>query len=256
LAAKSRFQRRVVVATILFGLATSPFAETIGWLPPPTLMDASIEGQDTATPAAALTATDLLARASRRLAETESIRFELDVEGITFLDTNGQIRLLEAKGELLRPDRVSTSFKAEALGQVISINLIAVGDRAWTTDLLSGNWGEAPQEFAYRPSILFDQKVGIGPVMDQVSDAVRLPDEELEGEEMHRVRAVVDAAVIDPMTYSTITGSPITVDLWIDPETDDLVRARLAEPANDIDPAVWTLDFSAHGEEVSIEPPI
>ena len=55
-----------------------------------------------------------------------------------------------------------------------------------------------------------------------------------------------------------MTGSPVTVDLWIDRETDDLLRARLAEPPqpDKENPATWTLDLVRHGEEVSIEPPV
>jgi hypothetical protein len=209
-----------------------------------------------ATPGATPTATDLLARASARLAETESVRFDLSVEGVTYLDPGSQIRLLEAEGALHRPDRVQTSFKAEVLSQVVTIDLITVGDTSWTTNLLTGEWELAPPEFAYRPSILFDNQEGIGPVMNRVTEVERLEDDELDGREVYRVRAIVDESVIAPLTYATMTGSPVTVDLWIDRETDDLLRARLAEPEDDPDPAVWTLDLSEHGDEVTIEPPL
>lgn len=216
----------------------------------------SVAGQETASPVATPTATDLLERASRRLAETESVRFDLSVEGNTFLDPNKQIRLLEAEGSLLRPDRVSASFQAEVVGQVVTIDLITVGDTSWTTNILTGEWELAPPEFAYRPSILFDNQEGIGPVMGRVTDAERLEDEEIDDREASHVRATVDESVIAPLTYSTLTGSPITVDLWIDRETDDLLRAQLAEPEDEPDRAVWTLDLSEHGDEVTIEPPV
>lgn len=234
-------------ASLLAGLLALPAGRTVAAQEP---------AAGTATPAGTPTATDLLARASQRLAETESVRFTLSVEGVTYLDPNAQIRLLDAEGSLLRPDRVSTSFQAEVVGQVVTIDLITVGDLSWTTNLLTGEWELAPPEFAYRPSILFDNQEGIGPVMGRVTDAQRLEDEELDGREAFRVRAVVDETVIAPLTYSTLTGSPVTVDLWIDRETDDLLRARLAEPADDPDQAIWTLDISEHGEEVTIEPPI
>jgi hypothetical protein len=46
--------------------------------------------------------------------------------------------------------------------------------------------------------------------------------------------------------------------LWIDQETHDLLRARLSEPPGPErpNPAVWTLNLSHHGEEISIEPPV
>ncbi len=210
----------------------------------------------TATPAGTPTANDLLSRASRRLAETESVRFALSVEGETYLDPGGQIQLLGAEGTLLRPDRVSTSFQAEVVGQVVTLDLISIGADSWTTNLLTGEWEPAPPEFTYRPAILFDNQQGIGPVMDRVSDAQLLDDDELDGRKVARVRATVDEEVIGPLTALTMTGSPVTVDLWIDRETDDLLRARLAEPEDDPTRAIWTLDVSEHGDEVTIEPPV
>ncbi len=210
-----------------------------------------------ATPSGAAAAIDLLARASRRLAETESMHFRLDVEGETFVDEGESIRLLEAEGDLRRPDRVATAFKAEVFTRVITLNLITIGDQTWTTNILTGEWEFAPPEFAYRPTVLFDNQEGIGPVMGRVQDVELRGEEEIDGRPTLHVVARVDEAVIGPLTYETMSGSPITVDLWIDQESDDLLRARLAEPptAGD-DPATWTLDLSEHGEQVAIEAPV
>ena len=211
-----------------------------------------------ATPAGASAATDILQRASQRLADTETVHFQLEIEGDTFVDAGENIRLLSAEGDLQRPSRVATSFKASVLGQTVTIQLITVDDESWTTNVLTGNWGEAPEEFAYDPGILFDDQDGIGPVMDRVQEAEQLDDDEIDGREVFRVRAEVEETTIEPLTAGTMTGSPVTVDLWIDRETDDLLRARLAEPSTDDDdePATWTLDLSDHGDEVSIAPPV
>ena len=212
---------------------------------------------ETATSTGTPTAIDLLARASRRLAETQTVHFRLDIEGETFVDDGGAIRLLEAEGDLQRPDRVATAFKAEVLTRVITLNLVTIGDQTWTTNILTGDWETAPPEFAYRPTILFDSQAGIGPVMGRVQDVELLGEEEIDGRESLHVAARVEESVIGPLTYETMTGSPITVDLWIDRESDDLLRARLAEPPDaGNDPATWTLDLSEHGEQVAIEAPV
>jgi hypothetical protein len=208
----------------------------------------------TATPSA----TALLELASRRLADTPTVHFELTVDGETYIDPAKTIRLLSASGDLERPDRVATTFKVEVGGRAVSMQLITIGDKSWTTNILTGDWGKAPFEFAYQPTVLFDNQSGIGPVMGRVRDAERLPDDTIDGKAVYHVRARVDDKVIAPLTYSTIKGSPVTVDLWIDQATDDLLRAVLAEsPAPDRPhPATWTLDLSHHGDKVSIEPPV
>lgn len=223
-----------------------------------TVLSACEPAPPPATPTPALSATDLLASTSRRLAETPTVHFALDVEGETFIDSARTIRLLGAEGDLQRPDRVQTTFQAEIVGRALSLQLITIDEQSWTTNILTGEWGEAPLEFAYRPDILFSMQDGIGPVMGRVQDVTRLPDEELDGRTVHHLRAAVDDTVVGPLTYYTISGSPVTVDLWIDQVTHDLLRARLSEPPGPDrpNPAVWNLELSHHGEEITIASPI
>jgi lipoprotein LprG len=206
----------------------------------------------------ALTASDILVQASQKLADTQTVRFKLEVEGDTYVDSLHTLKLLEAKGDLVRPDRVQTEFKIEALGRAtVTIQLIIISGQWWTTDLITGKWGPSPTDFEYDPSVLFDNQGGIGPVMDRVTDAQRLDDEKIDGREAFHIQAKVADDIIDSLTYHTLQGSPITVDLWIDKETNDLLRARLAEPPDqgDGEPAVWTLDLFDHGADIEINPP-
>jgi LppX_LprAFG lipoprotein len=203
-------------------------------------------------------AVDTLASASKRLAETTSLQFDLDVEGDTYLDTTRSLRLLEATGSLVRPNRVQSEFKIDVLEAVtISTSLIIIGDEVWSTDLITGAWGPAPVEFGYDPGVLFDLQNGIGPVMDRVQVPQQLADEEIDDRAVYHVLAIVDPEALADITFNSLTGNPVTVDLWIDRETFDLLRVRLAEPETVTDraPAVWTLNFRNHGAALTIEPP-
>jgi hypothetical protein len=212
---------------------------------------------EAATPELTPTPAALLELASKRLGEIPTVHFALDVEGETFIDSGHNIRLLGAEGDLQRPDRVRTAFQAEVMNRAISLQLVTIGEQSWTTNILTGKWENAPLEFAYQPDILFSTQDGIGPVMGRVQNAQRLEDEKIEGRSTYHLRATVDQSVVGPLTYYTITGSPVTVDLWIDQETHDLLRAQLSEPPGPErpNPAVWTLNLSHHSEDVSIEPP-
>ena len=202
-------------------------------------------------------AIDILARASARLAAIGAVHFDLAIEGTTYIDKTRTIQLLEADGDLSRPDSVATEFKIKVAVATLSVQLITIGEESWSTNIVTGDWGSAPAEFGYSPAILFDTQNGIGPVMGKVKDARLLPDEEIDGRRVHHVAGLVDQEVIGPITGDTMSGSPVAVDLWIDRETDDLLRARLAEPEtpeND-DPATWTLELTDHGKQVTIESP-
>jgi LppX_LprAFG lipoprotein len=222
------------------------------------LFGCGLTAEERVTPAATPTPTELLEMASQRLTETPTIHFVLEVEGETFVDPLANMLLVRAEGDLQRPDRVSTVFQVEVVGRVVSLHLVSVGDEAWMTNLLTGEWEDAPREFTYRPGIIFSPRDGLGPVMERAQNVERLEDENISGRSAYHVRATVAQAIVRPLTYNTMKGSPITIDLWIDQETQDLLRARISEPpvSHRPHPAVWTLDFSHHGEAVTIEPPV
>jgi hypothetical protein len=205
-----------------------------------------------------LSANEILERASTRIAETQTMRFKLTIDGDTFVDKEHAIRLLEANGDLARPTSVHARFKVRVLGSAtLTIEIITVGDQTWSTDLITGRWGQAPLEFTYNPSILFDRQEGVGPVMDRVTGAKRLDDEELDDRQVFHVQAEVDEKTIGPLTSYTMTGEPVIVDLWIDQESFDLVQARLEESktTEDREPATWLLELYDQDEPITIEPP-
>lgn len=239
--------RRQLVATVMVTPVTLLLSGCGADPVPPT---------PTAEPAA--TPVELLERASMQLADTPSVHFDLAIQGDSFVDPNKTIRLLSATGNLVRPDRVWTEFQAEVAGRAITLQLITIGEKTWLTNILTGAWGPAPVEFAYRPDVLFDTQDGIGPVMGRVKDVKLVEETEVNERPAYHLRSDVEESVIGPLSYYTLRGSPVTVDLWIDTETNDLLRAQLTEPesVDKPNPAVWTLNISNHGEEVSIEPPL
>jgi hypothetical protein len=211
------------------------------------------------TPTASLSADQILAQSSERMASTETLRFHLGVEGVTYIDPANTIQLLEADGELQRPDRVHVRFKIKIVpGVTITTELITIGDQFWTTDLITGNWGEAPYEFTYDPTVLFDNQGGVGPVMNKVTEAQIVGEDQVQGRDCYHIQAITNEEVVGPVTSHTMHGSPVTANLWIDVSTFDLLRAQLEEPASsgNSNPAKWTLDLFDQGEPITIEPPI
>ena len=219
---------------------------------------AASQSADTATPTEVSEARELLDQASERLAETETVRFNLDVDGETFIDETETIRLINAQGDLARPDMVDVEFQVELLGtQTVSIRMITVGDESWTTDLLSGEWGPSPDEFGYDPSILFDNQDGLGPVAGRLESPVIEGREEIGGREATKIVGTVSEEVISPMTSGRIEGDDIQITLWLDTETSDILRLEVMEPESvDKDnPATWTMTLTGHDSDVTIEKP-
>jgi hypothetical protein len=200
----------------------------------------------------------ILAAASVRIGATQSLRFTLDIQGSTFVDDAKTIQLLSARGTLARPGLVDVQFQVRLLGtQTASIWMITAGDQSWTTDLISGEWGPAPEEFGYDPSRLFDTQDGLGPIMGKITNPVVAGEETIADRATWHIHGTVPQSIIGPITANTMHGDPVTFDMWIDQETSDVLRVRLIEPGDeDKDPATWVMDLRDHDKPVTIEPPV
>lgn len=201
----------------------------------------------------------ILAASSQRLADIESLHFTLRIDGDTFIDETQTLKLESAEGDLARPDKVSVEFKVSLFGAgTVSIRMITVGEDSWTTDLISGNWGDAPPEFGYNPSVLYDNQNGLGPVMGKLENPSLEGTEEVNDRDAHHIKGTASAEVIQPLTSGTMTGDNVEIEIWIDTETSDLLRVKVYEPESDEkeNPATWELNLSRFNEKVTIEPPV
>jgi hypothetical protein len=212
--------------------------------------------EPTVTPAPSVTS--ILSQSSQRMAQTQSLRFHLGVEGVTYIDVAKTIQLLEANGELERPDRVHARFKVKIVpGVTITTEIISISGESWSTDIITGKWSKAPAEFTYDPSVLFDNQGGVGPVMNKVDNPQIVGTDKVNDNETYHISGTATEDVVGPVTSETMHGSPVAVDLWIDTTTFDLRRVKLAEPASsdNANPATWTLDLTDQNKQIDIEPP-
>ncbi len=203
-------------------------------------------------------ASAILAQASDRLSDTETMKFELEVDGDSYIDDSDTMRLIAARGDLARPDMVDVEFQVNVLGsQNVSIRMITIGDEAWTTDLLTGKWGPAPEEFGYNPAVLFDNQNGLGPVAGRLQNPTIEGSESVGGRDALKISGTVDEETIDPLTSGVIKGDEIGVTVWIDEENANILRIEIKEP--DIEgkdnPATWTMTLTDHDSDIEIEAP-
>ncbi|MGB3306179.1 MAG: LppX_LprAFG lipoprotein [Thermomicrobiales bacterium] len=214
---------------------------------------------DTTTPTPEPTAGDVIARASTTIANAKSIHFNLKIKGDSYVDPAHTIRLLNAQGDLLRPDKVDVTFQVNLFGASnATIRMITIGDHSWTTDILSGKWGPAPEEFGYNPSVLFDTKNGLGPVIGKLHGVKLEGTEEIGGRTAYKISGVASQDDISVLTAESMSGSSFPVQLWIDTNSSQLLQIVLAEPEDSgkDHPATWTMRISGYDEDVSIESPV
>lgn len=213
------------------------------------------DADETATARAQLSPREYLDQAIDRWNETEGARFSLEIEGETYLDEERSVRLLAAEGELSRPASVRADASIRASVVRLNISLIFIGDRAYMTDILTGQWGPAPEDFSYDPSVLLDNDEGLSAAIDAVIDPQFVAAEGSD-DDKRIISGSVPRDAIEVMTAGALDGEFIDVSVTIDPETFNLLAIRLAEEGESGNqPTVWIITISDHGEEFTIDEP-
>lgn len=209
----------------------------------PTPTTVPIEEQDPAT---------IIENAVARWDATETAHFVLEIDGATYLDDAETIELAGAEGDISRPQSVEALASVAISLVTLDVSLIFIGDDAYMTDFLTGDWGPAPDDFTYNPALLLSQEEGLGPVLEALSNPEVVGREQVNGTDTVHMQGTVEQELIDDMTAGAITGDEIGVDIWFDAETLDVMRINLAEPDEG---TTWIISLSDHNDPVTIEAP-
>lgn len=189
-------------------------------------------------------------------AETDTVHFELDIDGKTYLDADENIELKSADGDLKRPDRARAEAKVGVSFASFDVDLVVIGDDAYMTNFLNGNWERAPANFDFNPALIFDDEAGIGGVLAEMDDPRIGGETTIDGRTAEQLSGTVSQSDVARLVAGALEGDEITVQLWMDSETNELLRISLTEPDDvDGDPTTWTITFSDHGKAVTIEAP-
>lgn len=211
----------------------------------------------TASPVIDMTVEQVLEAGRAAWADTQSAHFALGVDGDAYLDEDESIKLVSAEGDIKRPGSVAASATVDAEISVVDISLVAVDGEIFLTNLLSGNWEEAPDDFSYDPSVLFSDTDGIGPIMTDLQNPELDGTEDVNGQSAYKVTGTVSADRVEAITAGSIAGDEIEVTLWTGVEGAKLLRVVLTEPEGVREsPATWTLDMTDHDKEIEIDVPV
>jgi lipoprotein LprG len=242
-----RFMLTRITAISILALFMSAMAACSLWEDDDTGSDSSDD----------LTAESVLDRAAERWNETNSLSFMLEAEGDSYLDSDRTIRLISAEGELVRPASVSATARVAVAIATVNVNIIVIEDSAYMTNLVTGNWERAPDDFTYNPALLFNPDDGLGPIMRDIRDTELHAAESVDGRTAHRITGLVSDDQIEDITAGSIDGDDIDVTIWIAEDNNDVLRLLLsADGEGDAGETTWDLYFSDHNQDVTIDAPI
>jgi lipoprotein LprG len=203
----------------------------------------------------------IVTESAARLAELAGFHFNLTTAGpSTFLDPDDTLALRQVEGDFVAPDRARAVARVAVPGFVTEVRVIGIGEQQWQTNVLTGAWEALPPEWGFNPAVLFDETVGLPAILAQdLSELVLAEPESLNGAQLQVITAVANPDRLATMSGGVIGAAPtgpITVRLWIAPDSYELHRILLSEPiAGSDEPRQWQVDFSQFDQVVTIEPP-
>ncbi len=208
-----------------------------------------------------LPANEIITRAVERMTSLKGFHFLIDRSGApAYLDADELYAFRRAEGEFVSPDQAIASVRIITPGLVAEIQAVGIGERYWETNFLTGNWEELPSGLGFNPAVLFDPQMGLQPILQKDLSALQLLDpaelEELPGKLLYHLQGKIEGGNLFAMSYGLIGPEQMDVELWIDPQSFDVIRVLIAhlQPGN-TETTLWQVDFWNFDKVVAIEPP-
>lgn len=204
---------------------------------------------------------EIVEKTAVRMGEMTGFRFGISQSGAPApLDPSGTITLVRADGDYAAPDKAQATVLVRLTGFITKVDVISVGDIQWQTNPLTGQWEELPPNWGFNPAVLFDAEIGLQAILAaDISELVLTGREKLEDgpdTELYKLTGTVAGDRLYQMSSGLIGPESAAAQLWVVPETFELVQVLLSIPSQDeAEPGVWQVNFTQYDQAVNIEPP-
>jgi hypothetical protein len=206
---------------------------------------------------------EIISRSADRMIGLAGFEFLIERSGEpVFIDYEETISFRRAEGKFMAPDQLFANVRIIAPGLVTEVRVIQIEEEQWETNLLTGKWQPTDPRYKLDLSLFFDADTGIQAILsyDMVNPLLvgfeELP--EIPGKQLYAVEATLDGGRVYQMSYGMIDNETLQVKIWVDPDSFDLHRVLIIDPANpgDEEDTNWQIDFWSFGSTFEIEKPI
>ena len=201
---------------------------------------------------------EIVTRAGEAMLNVPSMHFKVDISGApVVLNPTTALQLRSVEGDFGRPDKMGVHLKVIVAVAAAEMDMIALGNEQYVTDVLTRKWEVLPPQFGFNPAIMFDPKVGLEQVLKGGVDNAQLVGvESIDGINAYRIRGSLDGARVQGMSGGLLSKGRMDVELWAEGSTFLPRKAILIDTGSDPkNPSTWTLSFSSFGKTVDITAP-
>lgn len=200
---------------------------------------------------------EIVARASPRLDEVDSLHFKLEHEGGgTPILVDIGLDMIEVSGDIVPPDRAKMEIDARWGNQRLDVQLVTVSGTTLITNPVNGKWEVLPEDWTAVE--LFKPDVGIKAVMESVTNPVKLEEQRVGGALCFRLEGDIPSEALDAIAAGhAAEGEIVHVEFWVGVE-DFLLRKVVFDGiiTEYEEPGITrTLTVSRFDEPVTIELP-
>ena len=206
----------------------------------------------------------IVEHSAERMNELEGFRFDISRDGApAYLDPDNVLSFRRATGAYVAPDKAIATVRIIGPGLITDVDVVTIAETQWQTNVATGAWEELPPNWGFNPAVLFDDEVGLQAILTadianlQLVEPQNLKESGGPDQQLYHLTGEVAGERLYEMSGSLIGPQSVTVELWIVPETFELVRVEVNEPEPDAgEPSLWQVDFMNFGEVIEIEPPV
>lgn len=211
-----------------------------------------------------LPAAEIVQNSAIRMNELAGFNFDITREGApAYLDPDEILSFRRAAGAYVAPDKAKATVRVIGPGLITDIDVISIAETQWQTNVATGAWEELPPNWGFNPAVLFDEHVGLQAILTtdmtnlQQGEPHNLKDTGGPDQLLYYLTGDVAGEGLYEMSGTLIGPEPVTVEIWIAPETFELVRVLVTEPVPGAEePSIWQLDLSGFDDVIEIEPPL
>jgi hypothetical protein len=209
-----------------------------------------------------LSSEEILERALGQMEVSAGFEFSIERTGaFAYLDEKEGVSLKRVTGKFVSPDSFDAVARLITPVFPVDVFIISVDGTQWETNRRNGKWRLSDPDFKFDPSVFFHPETGLGLVLaNDLSDIefVGFADLiELPGKSLYELKAKMDGERMNSFSYGLIDAQMLNVSLWIDPDTFDVHRILIVDPADEgeEEDTNWTIDFWNFNTIFEILPP-
>jgi len=187
------------------------------------------------------------------MAVLQSARFTMKRSGAP-VEVAG-LEFVSAEGQYAAPAAALALLQVRVSDLSVEVGTIAIEERVWLTNPLTGRWEEIPEGTGFNIAIIFDAEVGWVPLLtEDLSDVAYLGVRDDGAGPRHVIHGSIAPVRVEFLTAGLVEAQLVESDIWIHPDSGYITRVEFS---TDDGGAIsqWVIRLSEFDDPVTIDPP-